>query len=212
VFNKKMKSLKKLKQNFLITSLFFGILLDSRHFLNLYIKLYKYIYKNKLEKDIIITDIHNLHLTLFYLQKKFIYNKKKNDILLLKKIDEGMKNIKSNVRSYNYFYNNQHETICFLECKNNNLLIKINKLLCSKLSLYSSQDNEHNFIPHITLFKIKNYSKFKRHKNHIELLINNSIGEIQHENVYKSTNIFLVNSFIEPELQIPLKISDLDRV
>lgn len=192
-------------KNYLITFAFVGILLDNKPFINLYVKLNDYLRDNGLSDDIIMQDIHSIHLTLYYLTKDVV-NSKKN-IVLMRKIDKSLNSIKLNITSLNYFYLNGNEKACYLEPNNIEKLTKLNKLLSDNLSKYSGEDNDFKFSPHVTLFKIKNSTSFnKKHKNNLEKIINKNLMQVKKINLHLATDIFLANSTIEPELQIPINL------
>ena len=60
------------------------------------------------------------------------------------------------------------------------------------------------FVPHITLFKVKNVEKFLKKKPVIESLMQEKISRFRGENVFEDIKIYRVNSRFQPEIQIPL--------
>lgn len=187
--------------NYLITSVFIGASLDSKLFLNLYVKLNEYIKSNALKNTIILQDIHSIHTTLHYLDKNFLQEKLKHIQLRLSTLEKNIEFIK--ITRINYFYDDQKEKICYFEPFNSERLSEINKRL--KVDFPSNvQENSYEYIPHVTLFKINDCSEFKKHQKNIEKIILSFLEQIADKSFKITINIFLVNSDFEPELQILL--------
>ncbi|MBI3289806.1 hypothetical protein HYZ78_00235 [Candidatus Microgenomates bacterium] len=186
--------------NYLITSTFIGASLDSKLFLNLYVELNEYITRNNLKDAIVLQDIHSIHTTLHYLDENFSQEKLKRIQLRLATLGKDIEFIKIN--HINYFYDNYKEKICYFELFNSERLSEINKRL--KVIFPSNvQENSYKYIPHVTLFKIKEYAEFKKHQKNIEKIILYFLEQIATKSFKTTINIFLVNSCFEPELQIP---------
>lgn len=186
--------------NYLITSTFIGASFDSKLFLNLYVKLNEYIKRNDLKDTIILQDIHSIHTTLHYLDKNFSQKKLKHIQLRITTLEKDIEFIK--ITRINYFYDDQKEKICYFELFNPERLSEINKSL--KVEFPSSiKENNYKYIPHVTIFKIKESSEFKKHQKNIEKIILYFLEQIADKSFKTTINIFLVNSCFEPELQIP---------
>lgn len=186
--------------NYLITSTFIGVSFDSKLFLNLYVKLNEYIKRNDLKDTIILQDIHSIHTTLHYLDKNFSQEKLKHIQLRITTLEKDIEFIK--ITRINYFYDDQKEKICYFELSNPERLSKINRRL--KVNFPPNvQENSYKYIPHVTLFKIKEYSEFKKHQKNIEKIILDFLEQNANKNFKVRINIFLANSCFEPELQIP---------
>lgn len=185
--------------DFKVTSKFVGILLDKSVFFDLFAKLNEYLKKNNLRSDIILQDVRSIHLTLYYLNNRL--SEKGKVQLLVGRLRKNLQNLELNMTSFNYFYDRGKERICYFECKNESL-IEVNKILKSNFPNNVSENTD-NFVPHITLFKIKGYSFFKKHKKNLEKILIDFSKEIGSRGIFKSVNIFKVDSTKEPELQIP---------
>jgi len=186
--------------NFKLTSMFIGILLDKRVFSNLFVKLSTYLKENNLQGSIILQDINSLHLSLYYLDNRFSEEEKIQRFI--NRLRKNTQNLKLNVISFNYFYDQKIARTCYFECSNKEKLIEVNKIL--KLNLPNKVlENTYNFVPHITLFEIKGYSFFKKHKKNLEKILIDFSKRMGSRNIFKSVNIFQVDSTKEPELQIP---------
>lgn len=186
--------------NYLITSTFIGASLDSKLFLNLYVKLNEYITRNNLKDVIVLQDIHSIHTTLHYLDENFSQEKLKHIQLRLATLEKDFEFVK--ITHINYFYDGQKEKICYFELFNSERLSEINKSL--KVEFPSNvKENNYTYIPHITLFKINQNSKFEKHQKNIEKIILDFLEQNTNKSYKVRINIFLVNSSFQPELQIP---------
>ncbi|MBI2018086.1 hypothetical protein HYS96_00085 [Candidatus Daviesbacteria bacterium] len=187
--------------NFKLTSMFIGILLDKSVFSNLFVQLNSYLRENNLQDHIVLQNINSIHLTLYYLDSRLLKEEKEKIQLFVDRLRKDLQNLKLNITSFNYFYDQGKQSLCYFEC-NNERLIKVNKIL--KLNFPNSVlENTYSFVPHITLFKIKDYSFFKKHKKNLEKILIAFSKRMGSRNIFKSVNIFKVDSTKEPELQIP---------
>lgn len=190
-------------RDFKLTSIFIGILLDKSAFFNLFAQLNEYLKKNNLLSSIILQDVNSLHLTLYYLDNHLLKEEQEKVQLLIGRLRKNLQNLKLNITSFNYFYDQGKQSLCYFECNNDKRLTAVNKILKSNLP-NSVLENTYNFVPHITLFKIKGYSFFKKHKKNLEKILVDFSKEIGNGNIFKSVDIFKVDSTKEPELQILL--------
>lgn len=183
--------------NFETTSQFVGILLNKSIFFDLSIQLSNYLKDNNLEDGIILQDINSIHLSLYYLDS----NPPKKASDLLNQIRKDLEGLELNIASFNYFYENQQERIAYFESNNIERLKKANQIF--RLNLPNNVlENSYNFIPHITIFSIKDYPSFKKNKKNLEEILSSFIEKIKEKNVFKSVNIFQVDSTKEPEVQL----------
>lgn len=186
-----------------ITSYFIGILLDSAIFDNLFSHLNEYIEKNNLQDSILLQNKLSLHITLYYLRKALNENEISTINEDIKHSDsKNLKNIKIN--SINYFLNGNKKILCYLECSNKINLKKINTYFSNKYKHSDVIDNSYIFLPHISLFKIKNSKKFDLHESNIQQIITKELKLINNLCLFKSINLFMVNSETEPETQTPV--------
>lgn len=192
---------KRLMSDFKLTSMFVGVLLDSSLFSNLFVQLNNYLKENNLLDDIILQNLQSIHLTLYYLDSHLLKEEQEKVQLLVGRLRKNLQNLKLNITSFNYFYDQGKEIICYFECSNDKRLTEVNKILKSNIP-NSVLENTYNFVPHITLFKIKDYSFFKKHKQNLEQILIDFSRERGDRNILKSVNIFKVDSTNEPELQV----------
>ncbi len=61
------------------------------------------------------------------------------------------------------------------------------------------------FVPHVTLFKIRDVEAFERNRAMIEQALREELSRIWLLNLYESVKLFKVNSEFRPEIQIAVK-------
>lgn len=185
-------------EDFKVTSKFVGVSLNSILFLNLFTQLRDYLIQNNLLRDIILHDINNLHLTLYYLDAYFPEEENRKLRLFTDKLKKEFKSFKLSIIAFNYFYNDKENNLAYFETDNTERLTEVNHEL--RLNFPNQVlDNTYNFIAHVTLFRIKNVPLFKAHKGNLEEILNIFIKEAKDENFFKDINIFYVDSTKEPE-------------
>ncbi|MGP1583135.1 MAG: hypothetical protein ACTTH6_02835 [Candidatus Altimarinota bacterium] len=179
------------------TSQFIGLKLKVEYFANIFIEI-KDLLGDK-EKEILeFQNPLSLHITVYYLPGKTteIENKKIKDL-----IDNiSQQKIKISMKKLEYFGDN----IAYISYDDFENLEKINNLLKSKFIDYNSiVDNSYNsFVPHTTLFKIKDYGKFLLYKNDIENIVVKNIEKMQNYDYIENFHLYAVNSTFTPELQV----------
>lgn len=186
--------------SFKATSKFVGILLDQNLFVNLFVRLKNYLDKNDLIDKVILPNTNSIHLTLYYLDAEFSLEENKKLQFLIDELRKDFKSLELKITSFNYFYDQGKEKIAYFETSNTEKLEKINKVF--RLSFPNKVlDNQYNFIPHVTLFRILDPVSFKKHKEILEKIFFSCIDEIKSKNLFKSFHIFEVDSTKEPEQQ-----------
>ncbi len=156
-----------------ITSYFVWLELKNNLLKNVFFDLKNFVEKNNYEDILQVEEWKNPHITLYYLTK-YIENieEVKNFIEKLKLEEEIFLN------KLKYFYRENKEFIWYLDIKSKNDFICVNKILDKKFKKYSAEDNKLDFIPHITIFRIRNYEKFLRIKDKLENFIKNMILKV----------------------------------
>lgn len=186
--------------DFKITSKFVGILLDQNLFVNLFARLKNYLDKNDLIDKVILSNTNSIHLTLYYLDAELSLEENKRLQFLIDELRKDFKSLELNVTSFNYFYDQEKERIAYFETNNAEKLEKINQIF--RLSFPNKVlDNQYNFIPHVTLFRVVDPASFKKHKENLEKIFISYIDEIKGKNLFKSIHIFEVDSTKQPEQQ-----------
>ena len=177
-----------------ITSYFVWIKLNPSILVDLFVDIFSYLKENSLENIIEFQNPLSCHITLYYFSNKINENLLKDDIQSLFFDDE----IK--ITWCKYFYREEKEFICYLFPKENENFYKLNKFFSDKFQEKKVFENSLDFVPHITLFKIKDYWRFLEHKKNIESIINNK------KLIFKDNEIklYAVNSNFVPEIQVEL--------
>jgi len=178
-----------------ISSYFIGVLLDSSQFVDLFVKLQRYIEKRNLQNCLQLHNILSLHISLYYLEAKLDKETLATIIKDLSEISFQYKQLKISLSEIKYFENNLGKRLCYLDCSPEDELKNINKYFATKYKRNKILANQFNYIPHISLFNIL---------EQIDQIIKEELELINQTNIFKSFNIFKVNSFFHPEIQIPL--------
>ncbi len=187
-----------------ISSYFIGVLLDSSQFVDLFVKLQRYIEKRNLQNCLQLHNILSLHISLYYLEAKLDKETLATIIKDLSEISFQYKQLKISLSEIKYFENNLGKRLCYLDCSPEDELKNINKYFATKYKRNKILANQFNYIPHISLFNILDPKKYNTHKEQIDQIIKEELELINQTNIFKSFNIFKVNSFFHPEIQIPL--------
>lgn len=156
------------------TSQFIWLKLKVEYFTNIFIEIKKLLWDK--EKEILeFQNPLSLHITVYYLPWKTTEIEEKEIKDIIEKFSQ--QKIKISMKKLEYFW----KKIAYISYDNFENLEKINNFLKSKFIDYNSiVDNSYSrFIPHTTLFKIKDYWKFLLYKNDIENIIEKNIEKIK---------------------------------
>ena len=183
------------------TSHFLGISLNNNLFSDLFKSLQKYLIENNTEDVIEFQDLSSLHITLYYFGKKLnseILAKIKSELLELNKKNNLFP---ISIDELNFFKQENQNHLCYLYPSKSRKIKEINSIL--KQNYFSEVvDNDYpEYIPHTTLFKIKNFDKYRNHHKSILKIIKNNLEKIKEYNSFQSINLFAVNSLQSPEKQ-----------
>ena len=179
------------------TSQFIWLKLKVEYFTNIFIEIKKLLWDK--EKEILeFQNPLSLHITVYYLPWKTTEIEEKEIKDIIEKFSQ--QKIKISMKKLEYFW----KKIAYISYDNFENLEKINNFLKSKFIDYNSiVDNSYSrFIPHTTLFKIKDYWKFLLYKNDIENIIEKNIEKIQNYDFIENFHLYAVNSTFTPELQV----------
>lgn len=179
------------------TSQFIWLKLKVEYFTNIFIEIKKLLWDK--EKEILeFQNPLSLHITVYYLPWKTTEIEEKEIKDIIEKFSQ--QKIKISMKKLEYFW----KKIAYISYDNFENLEKINNFLKSKFIDYNSiVDNSYShFIPHTTLFKIKDYPKFLLYKNDIENIVVKNIEKIQKSDFIENFHLYAVNSTFTPELQV----------
>lgn len=182
-----------------ITHHFLGISLDQKIFFGLFNSLQKYFKENNLEDAVRLPNISSWHITLYYFKQELnnsILSKIKNNLLELNKkenlfpifIDEiGF--LKKRGKNY----------LCYLSPSEKGKLKEIYSATKQNFFSLIPDDNFPEYLPHVTIFRIKNFDLYQPHQEKILSIISTYIKDLQKNNAFVSFNLFSVNSTLSPE-------------
>lgn len=179
------------------TSQFIWLKLDSQYFANIFIEI-KELLGDKENEILEFQNPLSLHITLYYMPSELT----SDELCQVKQIlvELSQRKITLTLAGVLYFW----EKIAYIGYKNTEILENINHIFKSKFPIYNTIiDNSYPvFIPHTTLFKIKDYSKFLLYKKDIEGIITKNIEHIKTKKFASTIHLYAVNSAFSPELQI----------
>jgi len=184
-----------------ITSYFIAVDLKIEKLKKIFLQVEKFLKSRSLDKDIILQNYDTPHITLYYLNKNCDYKNIKYDLIKFK----SSINHKIFIKDFSYFYRYDKEFICYLKpssCKDfSNYHIFFNW----KYKDFWAIDNDLDFIPHISLFKILDNKLFLVYKTAIENFIKNEIENLNELDINNySISLYGVNSNLVPELQFKI--------
>ena len=183
------------------TSHFLGISLNSKLFSGLFNSIQKYLKENNIESVIELQNINSLHITLYYFGQNLdnvILFRLKNNLLELNKKENLFPIF---IDELNFFEKKGQKYLYYLYPSKGKKIEEINSKLKQN---YVSEviDNDYpKYIPHMTLFKIKNFDLYQKHQEKISSIIKMYLKKIRQDNVFKSFNLFSVDSTLSPEKQ-----------
>lgn len=186
------------------TSHFLWIKLKSEYFVPLYTQIQKLLWD---KKDIVeFQNILSIHITLYYFPKQL----SSSDINQIQTIKKNFWKRTITLQWYATFGDSIHSKMYYLEPSNLDWYLNdCNNLLRSTFQEYNSIiDNTYSFIPHITLFKIRDIPAFENVRTEVEDILKNYLSSLIDKDIYESIELFQVNSEFSPEIQIILPLSD----
>jgi len=179
-----------------ITSHFLGLTLNNSFLTELFNSLKKYLLENHLEKVIELQNLNSLHITLYYFDKEI-----NSSVLLevkgsLEKLNKDISPIYIN--QVKFFQKKSKDYLCYLSPLEASKLSQINLNLKNEYP-NTIKDNNYLYIPHLTIFKIKDFFTYKNHKENILFIINSHLEKIKIKNLSKKFNFYSVDSTHSPE-------------
>jgi len=184
------------------TSHFIGAKMEPSVFIDLFVDMYQYLKNNNVRDCLEFYNPLSVHITLYYLDSDISEQKNQIEKWILD-INKEILNTKIFIDSVSFFENEGKETMGYLHTLNFTWLQKTNSQL-SKLFPNSVKDNTQTYVPHLSLFKIKNHQVFSEHKTSILQIIDRHLQVIKKHNSFKSISLYSVNSNFKPEIQIEM--------
>jgi 2'-5' RNA ligase len=186
------------------TSHFIGIKLKSEYFVSLYTELQKLLWE---KRDILeFQNILSIHITLYYLPPTL----SSDHLHQIQRFKDYFWRKKVTLTGYSYFGDSTHWKLYYLKPDNSNeYLNTYNHELRTIFQEFNTIiDNTYSFIPHITLFKVRDWSAYEDISKEVEGILNNYLWEIENVDIYESFELFQVNSKFAPEIQISVPFND----
>lgn len=181
-----------------ITSHFIGLRVRSENLVNLFVSLKELFEKEKILEHIEFQNPLSTHITLYYLPQ-IVSNKQLDELKDFAKSLDIIKNI--TINKYDFFLKNQENYLCYLSTLDDSFFKQINKLARNKFQ-NNVVDNNYDFVPHITLFKIKNYFKYQNVHSKVLLVLDKHLKSICKTNIFDDIYIYKVNSKFKEQIQI----------
>lgn len=167
-----------------------GIFLNSEKLNFLFQKIHAYIEENNLSSSLELISTESFHITLYYLDKTLSDDEFKiiqNMIYSLKKEEINS----FHLGSLQYFKSENLYHIGYLSVDKNSEYFSF---LRQKIKIIINHDfvpdNQFNYLPHCTLFRIRNSKEFLKHKEKLSDIVNETIFQI---NSFSFQNIHLVS-------------------
>ncbi len=184
-----------------ITSHFVWIELKYELFSDLFVAIYKYFKKNKIESIWNFQNPLSLHITLYYFEENLseLDKSKINKEILKLNLEDNIF-----IDWFDYFFNSKwNRNVLFIKPKTDLNLKQYNNNFNKIFNRNFIKDNNFNFLPHITFLIIKNKLIFEKHRKNIENIINNELAKIKDINLNnKRCFLYKVNSWFKEEIQI----------
>jgi 2'-5' RNA ligase len=185
------------------TSHFVGAAIDCRRFADLFVELQNYFESHDLTSDIEFQNVLSLHITIYYLDST-LSTGEMNEILSDTTNINNEGNVNISKLQVRYFGETNKERVCYLGCPKNQQLIEMNDFFTHKYKQSQIAENQLAFVPHISLFRIKNPERYNPHKAKIDTLISRSIETLEYESLISNLHLYQVSSLFHPEIQIPI--------
>jgi 2'-5' RNA ligase len=183
------------------TSHFLGLSLKNEIFIELFYALEKYLDKNQLNEIVELQELSSLHITLYYFGKKI-------DKTNLGKIEEDLLYLNNKkeyssvyIDQYNFFQKNGQIYLGYLCPSETQNLERINSVLKQRYISEVPDNNSPKFIPHISMFKIKDKNRYQKHNDAIITIIKEHLKVIKKLNAFSAFNLYSIDSNYCPEKQ-----------
>lgn len=182
------------------TSHFVGITLKPEKFVNIFTEIHQFLWEN-CKKIIEFQNILSLHITLYYFPKELSKNDLNTIKNIISKID--LKDVNIIFWWFQYFW----EKVAYLWYKNHKLFKQLNHIFHQNFPKYNTIiDNSYEkYIPHTTIFKIKEYDLYLTYKEEIEKIVLKNLEKISTNEIWWDINLYAVNSTFSPEIQIMIQ-------
>lgn len=151
--------------------------------------------------DIILSNPLSAHITVYYLGKTLETGERSKITGELSGLNNKYSHMQINVDKYDYFTRDGKEALFFLSPTETEKLAEINSYLRARYQ-NTVIDNSFVYVPHFTVFYIKDHELFSKHEEKIQSIVDKNLAEIKKNNVFKSVQLYCVNSDFQPEIQV----------
>lgn len=184
------------------TSHFIWIDLKCSILSNIFIKLFEYLKNNNIDNIVVFQNPLSTHITLYYLENN-ISLKLKNEIKDF--INTFDLNNEIKIIWFDYFYREWNKFVLYLKSKSKDNFKNYRDIFHNEFNRNYILDNNLEFSPHITIFKILNYEIFENHRLNIEKILTDEINKVKNIDLNnKNIHLYAVNSNFKEEIQIKI--------
>lgn len=184
-----------------ITSNFLGLSLKREIFKDLFECLKKYLKENDLEEIIEIQNFSSLHISVYYFGKVITQANLEKIKIDLIKLNKKENSFPVYIDQFNLFERKGFKYLGYLYPSKDIFLEKINFMIKQHYISEVSNNEYPKYIPHITLFKIKDNNLNQKYIDSIVLIIHEHLKQIKKKNVFQQFNLYSVDSNYSPEKQ-----------
>lgn len=183
------------------TSHFIGVSLKSSQLADLFVAIDAYSRENKLTESILLQNVNSTHITFHYLPADVPKQEEGSILEEVRRSQNGMPSFVGGL-TVDYFGGDATEKVCFIRCKEDSWMEETHMLLARNYPHEEVPENSLTFVPHITLFRIQDISKYAPHKDSIDSMVSDHIKNIGEKIDTKGLRLYRVNSGYQPEIQI----------
>ncbi len=185
-----------------ITSHFLAVSLHSHAFIDLFIDLQNFSREEKLGDSIEIQNPLSLHVTFYYLPAIILPIESAHLRTFLQTLNNQYSSLELTVTGVSFLQKDKVDQVCFLVPANTVDLNTINQQ-CRSLFPNEVKNNQYPaYIPHMTLFLIKDTILFSKYAEKINQIIENHLQKIKTINGFAGFNLYAVNSKYSPQIQL----------
>ena len=187
-----------------ITSYFIGVKLDSAQFVDLFIALQRYFQSHNIDQSVVLQNILSMHITMYYLDAGLGMDEETQLIDDASRLSIKYRDLSITELKVGHFGAKDDYRVCYLNCLPGGIFSEINQYLTGTYGHDHIPENQFEFVPHISLFRIVDVAIYQEHKDAIESLIGNHIKDIDVSTLAKDIRLYKVCSLYRPEIQIEL--------
>ncbi|MBP7057248.1 2'-5' RNA ligase family protein [Candidatus Gracilibacteria bacterium] len=180
-----------------ITSHFLAVSLDVSYFADLLVALQTFCREREIESCLELQNPLSLHVTLYYLPEAL----SADDLAAIRSSLVTFSTPQVFISGVSFFQRDGQDYLCYLAPRPNNQLDQVNQYFRTH---YPNQveKNNYGYVPHMTLFTVKDPVRFTPHADQIMLLVREHVQKIRDVDVSRTIDIYAVNSAFSPQIQL----------